>query len=94
MQATAMAAVGLMLIASGALAQDTPAPSLSPPPATEGRSPNEGASATPQAPIGHRQPTLRDLPPDVARRQQSEEPTDRSTARGNIDPELRICRGC
>jgi hypothetical protein len=94
MRSTAMAAAGLvMTIASNALAQGTPSPSQSQPLATEGRSSTEGAPATPRAPIGHRQPTLKDLPPDLARRQQLDPVPERPAERG-IDPELRICRGC
>jgi hypothetical protein len=92
----AMAAAGLVMVASGALAQEVPAPGVPPSssqsqPSTEGRYSGEGT--VPQAPIGHRQPTLRDLPPDMARRQQGEEPPERPAAR-SVDPEVRICRGC
>jgi hypothetical protein len=99
MRATAMAAAGLMLVASGALAQGVPAqnePSSLPSqsqPATEGRSIGEGTLVTPRAPIGHRQPTMRDLPPDVARSQQLDAAPERPAAR-DIDPDPRICRGC
>jgi parvulin-like peptidyl-prolyl isomerase len=92
MRSTAMAAVGLAMIASGALAQGTQSPSPSQP-ATEGRSTTEGAPVIPRAPIGHRQPTLKDLPPDMAQRQLSDEPLERPAAKG-IDPVPRICRGC
>lgn len=96
MRATGMAAAGLLMVASGALAQEVPAQNVPPSssqsqPSTEGRSIGEGT--IPRAPIGHRQPTLRDLPPDMARRQQGDEPPERPAAR-SIDPELRICRGC
>ena len=53
----------------------------------------------PQAPIGHRQLTPNDLPPDLARREQREEslspdPGRPGSERTDIDPQLRICRGC
>jgi hypothetical protein len=92
MRSTATAVVGLAMIASGALAQGTQSPSP-PQPATEGRSTSEGAPVTPRAPVGHRQPTMKDLPPDVARRQLSDEPLEPPAAKG-IDPVPRICRGC
>jgi hypothetical protein len=43
---------------------------------------NPVGAAPPQAPIGHRQPTIRDLPPDVARGQ--EQPAD--VSRGEQPP--------
>ena len=46
-------------------------------------------AAAPQAPIGHRQPTVKDLPPDVARGQ--EQPAD--VARGEQQPESAPSRG-
>jgi hypothetical protein len=92
MRSIAMAVVGLAMIASGALAQGTQSPSP-PQPDTEGRSTSEGAPVTPRAPVGHRQPTMKDLPPDLARRQLSDEPPERPAAKG-IDPVPRICRGC
>jgi hypothetical protein len=45
-------------------------------------------AASPQAPIGHRQPTVKDLPPDVAR---DEQPADAS--RGEQQPESGPSRG-
>ena len=43
----------------------------------------------PDAPIGHVQPTLRDLPPGVA-----ETETQRTQAQKDFDKKLQICRGC
>jgi hypothetical protein len=43
----------------------------------------------PDAPIGHVQPTLRDLPPGVA-----ETETQRTQAQKDFDKTLRICRNC
>jgi hypothetical protein len=67
-------------------AQNSPAAPAppSPPPATEGRAP------APQAPVGHRQPTQRDLPPDVSRREQ---PEGQPQVRDSYQPPS-ICRGC
>lgn len=41
------------------------------------------------APIGHVQPTLRDLPPAVARSEGK-----RTKQQKNFDKKLQICRGC
>jgi hypothetical protein len=73
-----LAAIGVAMLAfaaSGALAQDKPAEPQAPPPATNG--------VAPPAPIGHRQPTLRDLPPDVAK---EERPSSGSSSRVNVGP--------
>jgi hypothetical protein len=43
----------------------------------------------PEAPIGHVQPTLRDLPPGVA-----ETETQRTKAQKDFDKTLQICRNC
>jgi hypothetical protein len=51
------------LAASSACSQDNPVLPGAGQPSTDGAAP-------PQAPIGHRQPTLRELPPDVARGEQ------------------------
>src|SRR5580704_13463726 len=67
--------------ASGAWSQDNPALPGVQPPATTGVAP-------PQAPVGHRQPTPKDLPPDLARGQQ---PAD--GARGEPETEGAAPRG-
>src|SRR5215813_551774 len=100
MDSTAVAAAMLALAANSSpvpsplaqnllaqhLTQYTPAPSqtVPPPAATEGR------GAMPQAPVGHRQPTQRDLPPDVQRREQ---PEGQPQVRDSYQPPS-ICRGC
>src|SRR5580704_16828808 len=61
----AMSALILAIAASDAAAQQMPASPTPPQPTAQ------GTSATPQAPIGHPQPRLGDLPADLARRQQS-----------------------
>jgi hypothetical protein len=61
-----------------------------------------GGAVAQQAPIGHRQPKMRDLPPDLARKEQASQPEQReqppqSQSQQNgtsIDQDLRICRGC
>jgi hypothetical protein len=65
----------------------------------------QGATERPQAPLGHRQPKMRDLPADVAHKEQSGQPaeggSEQTSGQQNrkdqspIDNEgLRICRGC
>jgi hypothetical protein len=61
------------------------------------------SAAAQQAPIGHRQPKMSDLPPDIAHREQASQPPQKDEARPqsqrqpngtSIDEDLRICRGC
>jgi hypothetical protein len=94
MRLAAICAAILTLAASGALAQETPT-SLSP----ASREPSTVGAAW-QAPVGHRQPRLSDLPPDLARQEEqfakpskSAEPSRAGQDR-NIDPQPNICRGC
>ena len=63
-----------------------------------------GSAVAQQAPVGHRQPKMSDLPPDLARREQGslsqqreQPPQNDSQGQQNgtpIAPDLRICRGC
>ena len=63
-----------------------------------------GSAVAQQAPIGHRQPKMSDLPPDLARREQGSQLQQREQPSQNdsqgqqngppIDQDLRICRGC
>ena len=46
---------------------------------------------TPQAPVGHRQPKLSDLP---AESQNAATTTERSARDRELDGKLQICRGC
>jgi hypothetical protein len=93
MRSMVFASLGLaagIVWAGGALAQNIPstAPNISPTlpqssPSTEER------SSIPRAPIGHRQPTPKDLPPDVLNREQS----DKSSGPMIVQPPS-ICRNC
>jgi hypothetical protein len=71
-------------LAGSAVAQNgrdpSPKPAVEPPQAT-GQAPREN-----RAPIGHRQPTVKDVPPeyDLAPNPESRE----------LDQKLNICRGC
>src|ERR1700687_4297759 len=58
MRVAAVCLAMLAVVASGAVAQDRPTEPQAPLPATNG--------AAPPAPVGHRQPTVKDLPPDVS----------------------------
>ena len=42
-----------------------------------------------EAPIGHRQPTTKDVPPDIAQGTIGRTPADKA-----LDQKLKICRGC
>jgi hypothetical protein len=100
----AITAAMVAMVTGHALAQQEPASPIPP------RIFVEGPSVMPPAPVGHRQPRLSDLPPDLAREQrsglskptESGEPTATGSTRGKpntpsrgmIDEWLRICRGC
>ncbi len=73
------------LMATGAVAQQLPAPSAPQQPTTQ------GMATRPQAPVGHRQPRMSDLPPDLARKEQSGLPAGQAPV---DDDQLKICRGC
>jgi len=49
----------------------------------------DGAAAVPQAPVGHRQPTERDLPPSVRQEENAALP-------GRLEPPgvPKVCQGC
>jgi hypothetical protein len=90
-----LAVVAVLTISVGcsALAQERLAPPASGQPSTD------GSAAVPQAPVGHRQPRMSDLPADVGDQQRPPEPPSsgqqsRANRGSGIDPQLRICRGC
>jgi hypothetical protein len=72
------------LAATAAAAQQLPAP-------TPQQPTTQGMATRPQAPVGHRQPRMSDLPPDLARKEQSGLPAGPDPA---ADDHLNICRGC
>jgi hypothetical protein len=79
----------LLLPIAGVQAQT--APSSTPPaapPTTQGMAPS--------APVGHRQPKISDLPPDIAIRQKNDAQSvdDRLVKDADLDRRLKICRGC
>jgi hypothetical protein len=70
----------LALAASGAFAQEVRLPS---------------GQVVPEAPVGHRQPAIKDLPPDVVREEgRPESPPTQESRKDNIDRRLKTCRGC
>jgi hypothetical protein len=73
--------------AAGAAAQDVRAPESR---TTTGSAPREIPPTVPQAPVGHRQPKLSDLPPESQRAPN----TERSERDRELDKKLQICRGC
>jgi hypothetical protein len=80
------AAAALFCVVDAA-AQDTRAPE----PRTTGSAVREIPSTVPQAPVGHRQPKLSDLPPES---QGAATNTERSERDRELDRKLQICRGC
>jgi hypothetical protein len=87
-----MAAILLAVLAGDAMAQmPDPVTGAPPQPATNGAAvmpdmPN--AAAIPEAPVGHRQPTQRSLPPRVREDEASERTVD------PLGPLPQICNGC
>jgi hypothetical protein len=104
MDSTAVAAAMLALAANSSpipsplaqnllaqhLTQTAPAPSQTVPAPAPPPSVTEGRGPIPQAPIGHRQPTQKDLPVDVQRRERSE---GQPAVKDSYQPPS-ICRGC
>jgi hypothetical protein len=85
---TAILAPILTIAASAAMAQEGPDPSVQP------RSSLLNAPATmPQAPIGHRQPRLSDLPPDLARAQRFGELSKSEATQSNETPSAPATNG-
>ena len=90
MRTIAMATVVLAITAGEVLVQETLAQnapmtsqSLKTPPLPPLQSPSTGgATGVPQAPVGHRQPTLRDLPPEIRREEQSTDLHDQTERAG------------
>ena len=78
-------AAGIVLAQAASAESVQPRPQDPAPTQPQSSPSTEGRSSVPQAPIGHRQPTPRDLPPDVLRRQEigravPSSSEDRSTA--------------
>jgi hypothetical protein len=85
-QALMATASGLaaVLLAFAACAQDAPRDKA----AIPAPGPDTVRSMPLQAPVGHRQPRISDLPPAPARNQEA------GGTRDDINEKLRICRGC
>jgi hypothetical protein len=94
-------AILIVMLASAAAAQDASPPAtdsappatVTPPPPTQDRPLTNGMGSIPQAPVGHRQPTLRDLPPNVLRDERSESDSQQRAVNplGGVPS---ICSGC
>jgi hypothetical protein len=80
-------AAAALFCAAGAAAQDARAPESR----TTGSATREIPSTVPQAPVGHRQPKLSDIPPESQRAATN---TERSERDRELDRKLQICRGC
>lgn len=87
-----LAAIALpsLLICAGAFARDLDRTSRPGDDRTVGSGAGMDQPATPQAPIGHRQPRAADLPP----RTQTEEDVWMNRINRDLDRKLQICRGC
>jgi hypothetical protein len=85
------AAVLSSVFLSVAFAQNAATSAQSPPEAREVNPPAPATDARGQAPIGHRQPRPRDLPPNVLR---DEGGGVRSPVDQELDQKMQICRGC
>jgi hypothetical protein len=89
---TMLAAALMVVVVAEAAAQPALAPAT--PPSTQ------GMTTRPQAPVGHRQPRMSDLPPDVAQKERSlppvqpDEQDSRRPLDKSIDDSLHICKGC
>jgi hypothetical protein len=86
MRLTAICVAALAFSASAAFSQEGTTPLVSPE-----RTPT--ATALP-APVGHRQPKMTDLPPDVADREVQPGVPTKGPNRHDLDSRLTICRGC
>lgn len=66
------------------------------PPSSPQTTPQAVPSTVGSAPVGHRQPKLSDLPPDLAEKQKSNAQQEDSRLRAMDIPDrrLRICSGC
>jgi hypothetical protein len=83
MRLAAICLGAVVIFANAALSQENPATSGAAPP----------SSTVWPAPVGHRQPRMNDLPPDVIHRET--QPGEVVTGqRRQLDSRLTICRGC
>ena len=77
----------LALAAGGAFAQEIPS--------SGSRVPSTTGQGVPPAPVGHRQPGIKDLPPDVAHEElQPERPPTQESQSVNIGRRPKTCPGC
>jgi hypothetical protein len=85
------AVLAAVLVLNAAVAQNDPGQSSpsSPSAQTTGQADNNIGQAVWQAPIGHRQPSAKDVPPRVEENLGIRSPEDEA-----IDRKLRICRDC
>lgn len=84
----AYALLAVVVVCSAAVAQNNPnqpSPPASRSPQTTGQGDNNPGQTTREAPVGHRQPKAKDLPPGYGVRSPEDEELRRK---------LRICRDC
>ena len=88
--AMAYALIAAVMAWNAAVAQTNPSqPSYSGSPQTAGQGDIKPGQAAKEAPVGHRQPKAKDVPPGVQENLGVRSPEDRA-----IDRKLRICRDC
>lgn len=81
--------VSILADATAAAQSMNPPARNAPPPARPGPMTNGMSTTVPQAPVGHRQPTMRDLPSSLRRDEDSRGRTPDPFADGP-----KICNGC
>lgn len=92
MRAVTLAVLGSILAGATAAAQSRNPSAGNVPPPSQVRPSTNGMSTLPEAPIGHRQPTQRDLPPALRRDEDSNGPRGRAPDPFADVPN--ICNGC
>ena len=89
MRPIAVAIVAAAAVVSTAVAQPNSDRSTQPPAGGDPQTATGQAEGARQAPIGHRQPRAKDLPPGVEQGTGMRSPEDEA-----VDRKLRICRDC
>ena len=88
----AYALLAVVVVCSAALAQNNPnqpSPPAGGSPQTTGQGDNKPGQTTREAPVGHRQPGAKDVPPEIQDNYGVRSPEDEELRR-----KLRICRDC
>ena len=81
--------IALFVVLSGFSAQALAQNNTSQSPRDKGTATGTTGTTGRQAPVGHRQPTTKDLPADVLQNEQRAPPSDKKGDKGST-----ICKGC